>query len=123
DAVGAALARVAYRLARQCRRVDARLDRVEEGIDVQTWRDDLVGLAAALHVRQPFNRLATAQFTRGGDAVGEPQLEDVFRWHALAVLVAMQMHVRIDEARQQGETGAVDLTITRCRAPAGINAA
>ena len=81
----------------------------EEEVGVDSRRGDLVGHALGLLIQGPIQAVATAGVPDGGDAVAEPQLEDVLGRRSL--LLASHVSVHVDKARQDIHPFHVELVV------------
>jgi hypothetical protein len=78
---------------------------------------DLVGVERTLDAHFLLERAIVADGAAGGDAVRQPQLEDVFRRHVLSRLVVMEVEVRVDEAGHDVHPGEIEFRAAFERRP------
>lgn len=81
----------------------------EERIHVNARPGDLVGIEEALDLHFLLERPVVADRAPGGHAVGEPELQHVFRRHVLPRVLVMDVQVRVDEAGQHVHAREVEL--------------
>ena len=82
---------------------------IESRIHFDARAGDLVCGEPFGHVDFPGRAMTAADRAAGGDAMGQPEFEDVVRRHILAGLLRVEVQMRVDEAGQQVHARNIDL--------------